>query len=107
VEHITDERTYFPSNSHTPSIRRRADIHTLAPLWVFVSVLLTMSFSVLILSMLAGLSAGSSFLHPNPFAAYEAIWPGQTIAIVSAYALRLKVLCRASLEHHPANPMPV
>jgi hypothetical protein len=54
----------------------------------FLAVLLTLSFITLIGSILLGFSTGDRLLHPNPFVGYEALWPGQSIASVAAFAER-------------------
>ena len=40
----------------------------------------------LTLSLLVGVGVGNSFLYPNLFADYEALWPGQSITSVMGYA---------------------
>jgi hypothetical protein len=61
-------------------------IYTLPALVLFLGSLLTISFTILILSIVAGFQQGSALLHPNLFAAYVEVWPGQPIASVAAYA---------------------
>jgi len=60
--------------------------NTLPGLVVLLSVLLTFSFFVLMLSTLVGLQLGNTLLHPSPFGGFEALWPGQSIVGLSAYA---------------------
>ena len=61
-------------------------IHPLSALLASISILLLVSFVVLIASMLAGLYLGTMQLHPNVFATYNAVWPGQTMASLAAFA---------------------
>ena len=61
-------------------------IHTVPFFMAFVAVLLTVSFVILIASIVSGLGIRTMLLHPNPFAAYESVWPNQSIASVAAYA---------------------
>jgi len=56
------------------------------PLVILVSVWLTLTFAIAMMSGLAGVSAGNRLIHHNPFAAYGALWPGQSIESVAAYA---------------------
>jgi hypothetical protein len=60
-------------------------IHTLPALVSFVAVLFTFGFVVLMLSVLTGFQAGNMLLHPNPFATYQALWPGQPIRSIAQY----------------------
>ena len=60
-------------------------IHTLPALVGFVAILFTFGFVVLMLSVLTGFQAGNMLLHPNPFASYEALWPGQPITSIAGY----------------------
>jgi hypothetical protein len=55
------------------------------------AAVLILSFSALIGSTLLGLQLGDSLLRSNPFADYEAVWPGQSIASLEAYARRTSV----------------
>ena len=61
-------------------------IYTLPALAVFSAILLTFGFMVLIFSVLAGVHLGESQRHPNPFAGYAALWPGQPATNISAFA---------------------
>jgi hypothetical protein len=105
VDQIVQERLSSPLTSHIPSISQEQSgaeqplnnvsigfkplhVNTLPGIVVRLSVLLTLSFVVLILSTLAGLQLGNTLLHPSPFAAFEAIWPGQSVTSLSAYAGR-------------------
>ena len=74
---------------HTKLSSQVIVIHTLPLLIVFFALLLTMSFIVLILSVAAGFGLGNVLLRSNPVAAYEAVWPGQSVAAVAAYAQHL------------------
>ncbi len=125
MEQITQESHDSPSKSHalytswgeslagqslnnTRVSSQLFVIHTLPAFMIFVSALLTLSFIILILCIFVGISIGNSALHPNPFAAYEAVWPGQSIESVSAYAQRtpqgyLPCITGASPVHHAAN----
>lgn len=58
----------------------------LSILVLVAAAMLILNFSALIVSTLLGLRLGDALLRPNPFAAYEAIWPGQSIASLEAYA---------------------
>lgn len=60
-------------------------IRTLPTLVGFVALLFTFGFLVLMLSVLTGFQAGNMLLHPNPFATYEALWPGQPITSIIGY----------------------
>ena len=69
------------------SLNKPLLINTLPGILALLAVLLTVSFLVLTLSTLTGLQLGNALVHPNPFAAYEAVWPGQSAASVAAFAL--------------------
>lgn len=60
----------------------------LSLLALVAAAVLMLSFSALIISTLLGLQLGHALLRPNPFAAYEAVWPGQSISSLTAYARR-------------------
>ena len=67
----------------------RSESLTILPVFVvFASALLIVSFSVLMLSMVSGFRLGTQLVHSNPFAAYEAIWPGESVSSVAAFAQR-------------------
>ncbi len=99
AEEITpQERSFQSAISDSPPGRdrrpvkrassRKLVIHTLPAFVTFIAVVLTLSFIILIASAFTGLRLGNSLLHPNPFAAYEAVWLGQSMASVAAYAQR-------------------
>jgi hypothetical protein len=103
VNQIAPEHVYSPSLSRVSSpggelskgdqslngvraVNKPSPMNTFPTIVVRLSILFTFSFITLILSILAGLRLGNSLLHPSPFSAYEAVWPGQSIASLSEYA---------------------
>ena len=68
-----------------PLTNPRVSNGTLRLTVVFIAVLLTFSFMLLILSTLAGLQLGNTLRRPNPFVNYEALWPGQPITSLATY----------------------
>jgi hypothetical protein len=67
---------------------RELFIRTLPNIMIIVAILLTFGFLVTIISALTGIELGNTLSHPNPFTAYEAIWPGQPTAELSEYIQR-------------------
>jgi hypothetical protein len=79
----------------------------LSLLALVVAALLIFSSFALIVSTLLGLQLGHALLRPNPFAAYEGIWPGQSISSLAAHARGTpegKMLCRSGIMLHDQYP---
>jgi len=78
IVRVADART---STSH-----RGLVIRTLPALVAFLAILLTMTFLVLMASLLEGIQLRNTLIGANPFTAYEVLWPGQPLNSVTAYA---------------------
>lgn len=70
----------------SPTSDRELFVRDLPTYVIFLAVLLTLSFLVMITSAFTGVQLGSTLSHPNPFTPYETIWPGQTAAALFEYA---------------------
>lgn len=71
---------------------------TLPKAVLVAAVGLTIGFVMFMLSTIAGLQLGNTLLRPSPFIPYEAIWPGQTLESLEAYARGLperQIACMA------------
>ena len=63
-------------------------IFVLPTLHLLLALLLTAITLTAIMSLLVSFRLGDMLARPNPFASYEIIWPGQTLADVAEYARR-------------------
>lgn len=80
---------------------------TLPKAVLVAAVGLTIGFAMFMLSTIAGLQLGNTLLRPSPFIPYEAIWPGQTLESLEAYATGLpegQIACMAGSAHSPGTP---
>jgi hypothetical protein len=75
------------------------------PLVVMASLWLTLIFIIAILSGLLAVRAHNAALpHPNPFVAYEPLWPGQSIESVAAFARQTPQGFSYCLSSESSNP---
>lgn len=90
---------------------RRGGIYPLPTFVSLIAVVLVLSFTVLLVSMLAGFHAGAALLHTNPFAAYEALWPGLPATNVETYTHQTPegfircITSRAALGGYETSPI--
>jgi hypothetical protein len=97
----------FKATINERTSNRAPVIHLFPVLVGFLSLLLLLTFIVLILSDLVGFRLGNTELHSNPFTAYEGIWPGQSIESVAAYARQTpeeSMTCFSSSAPDPNYP---
>jgi hypothetical protein len=72
-----------------PGTSRRVLVFPVPSTVLFVlALLLTFGLVMLMLTFLISFRLGDLMARPNPFTAYESIWPGQSIANMSQYAVR-------------------
>lgn len=68
--------------------RRAWVISAPSPLILVLALLFTFGLLMLMISLGISFRLGDMMARPNPFTAYDAIWPGQTITDMAEYAVR-------------------
>src|SRR5262245_791515 len=79
--------TEIPMIHREPS-RRALVIPLPSALHLLLAVLLSLSLMVVMVSVLISFRLGDMMARPNPFTAYESLWPGQPIADMVAFRRR-------------------
>lgn len=78
----------IPILDREPS-RRALVIPALPTLLLVLALLLTFGLLIAMITVLISFRLGDMMARPNPFTAYEAIWPGQPITDMAEYSIRM------------------
>ncbi|MEO8606256.1 MAG: hypothetical protein ABI690_00115 [Chloroflexota bacterium] len=86
------------------SARRVLDIPVAPSVLMVLALMLTFGLVIVMLSLLVSFRLGETMARPNPFSAYESLWPGQSIADMVEFGVHMpKSYTRCYTESYSAQ----